>query len=99
MVVLRYVPVVEIGDPKIQQNVEKKRKIQDDKIKAIIAHPDGSLYGKIDPKNPDRFYEKIKKEEQPQVGQEFFLHEPKIKVTTIDTFMITQKIFGYLLQT
>ena len=86
MVVLGNVAVVEIGDPEIQQYVEKKRKIQDDKIKAIFAHPDGSLHGKIDPKNPDRLYEKIEKEEQSQVGKEFFLHEPKIKATAVDNF-------------
>jgi hypothetical protein len=63
VVILGNVPVVEVGNPKVEQDIEKKREVEDDEIEAIITHPDDPLNGEIDPKNPDRLYEKVKKEE------------------------------------
>jgi hypothetical protein len=59
MIVLRNVTVVKIGDAQVEDDVKKKRKIQDDKIKTIIPNPYDPLYVQIDPKNPDRFNEKV----------------------------------------
>jgi hypothetical protein len=61
MIVLCNVAVVEIGDAKIKNDVEKKRKIQNDEIKAIIPNPNNALYVEINPKNPDRLDEEIQK--------------------------------------
>lgn len=62
MIVLGDVPVVKIGNPKVKDYIEKEGKIKDDEIKSIIAHPHDALHGKVNPKNPERFYEKIQEE-------------------------------------
>ena len=44
VIVLGNVPVVEIGDPQVEDNVEEKGKIQDHKIETIIPYPNNSLH-------------------------------------------------------
>jgi hypothetical protein len=53
------VAVVKVGDPQVEDNIEQKGEIQDNKIEAILPNPYTSLHGQINPKNPDGLYEKI----------------------------------------
>jgi hypothetical protein len=59
MLVLGNVPVIEIGDPKIQEDVEKKGKIKDDKIKSIISNSDNILNVPVDSEYKYRLDKKI----------------------------------------
>jgi len=63
VIILRYIPVVEIGDSKIQQNIKQEGEVQNYEIEAVITYANHTLYGKIDPKNPHGFNEKIQEEE------------------------------------
>jgi hypothetical protein len=55
LLVLRNVPVVEIGDAEIQENIKKERKIQHFKVEPIIQGAHHVLNVPVDGKNPDRF--------------------------------------------
>ena len=56
---LSNVPVVEIGDSQIQENIKKERKIQDFKIEPVIKGADHVLNIPVDSENPDRFDQKV----------------------------------------
>jgi hypothetical protein len=60
LLVLGNVPVIEIGDPKIKQNVEEKREIKNNKIKAVISYTNNILDISVDAKYKNRFDKKIK---------------------------------------
>ena len=44
VVMLRNVPVVEIRDPKVEDDVEQEGKVQDREIKAIFPNPNIALH-------------------------------------------------------
>ena len=77
--VLRNIPVVEIRDPKIEQDIKKKGEIKYFEVESIIHHSGDDLYIPIDCENPDWFYQEVKQKQQPQVCQKFSLHIKKVK--------------------
>ena len=79
MMVLGNIPVIEIGDPQIEENIEQKGKIKNNQVKSIISHPDNILNVPVNSKNKNRLDKKIKWKKQSQVCQEFSLHIKKIK--------------------
>jgi hypothetical protein len=86
LLVLRNVPVVEIGDAEIEQDIEKEGKIQNFKVEPIIEGSHHVLNIPVDSKNPDRFDEKVEQKHQPKVRQEFSLHIKKVKASGIRNF-------------
>ena len=79
LVVLGDVPVVEIGDPEIQQDIEEKGEIEDNQVKAIIPHPHHILDVPVNPENENRLDKQVQQQKQPQVCKEFSLHESEVK--------------------
>jgi hypothetical protein len=59
MVILGNVPVIEIGDSKIEKDVEQKRKIKNDQIKSVISYTDDILNVPVNSEYKDRFDKKI----------------------------------------
>ena len=59
VMVLSYIPVVEVGDPKIKQNVEKKWKIENDKVKTESLYSYKVLHGPVNTKYPERLDKQI----------------------------------------
>jgi len=53
MIVLGYVFIIETGDAKIKQNIEKEGKIEHRKIKTIFARINHILNCTVDAKNPE----------------------------------------------
>jgi hypothetical protein len=72
--ILGNVAVVKIGDPKIEEDIEKECKIEYRKIKAIFAGSGHILHCTVDTKNPEWLYQQIKKKEKPEIGYKFTLH-------------------------
>ena len=68
VVVLCNVPVVEIGDPEIEKNIEEKRKIEYRKIKTILAWSHDILHRAVDAKNPEGLNQQIKKKEKTEIS-------------------------------
>jgi hypothetical protein len=60
MMILGNIPVIEIGDPKIEENIEKKGKVKNNQVKSIIAHPDNILNIPVNSENKYRLDKKIK---------------------------------------
>ena len=54
LMALRNVPVVEICDPEIQENIKKEREIQHFKVEPVIKGAYYVLNVPVDGKNPDR---------------------------------------------
>jgi len=75
VVVLRDVPVIEVGNPEIKQDIEKKREVENYKIEAILLDANCILNGPVDTENPERLDEKVQEKKQSQVCQKFTLHE------------------------
>ncbi len=63
MLMLGYVPVIEIGDAKVKDYVEQEWKIENDEVHSIIFKPHLVLHSSIDTKNPKRLYQQVKREE------------------------------------
>ena len=74
MVVLRDVPVVEIGDAEIEQDVEQEGEVKEGKIKSVFGGSYSILNYAVNPENPERFDQDIQKEQEGQVGDKFLLH-------------------------
>jgi hypothetical protein len=74
VVVLGNVPVVEICDPEVKQDVEKKGEVEDHEIKAELRRADGILNGPVDPEDPERLDQQVKEKEEAEVGKKFPLH-------------------------
>ena len=93
MMVLGNIPVIEIGDPKIEENIEKKWKIKNNEVKSIIPNTDNILNVPVNSKYKDRFDQKIEWKKQSQVCQEFSLHKRKNKkLPGAETFLGNFKI-------
>ena len=60
MRILGNIPVIEIRDPQIQDDIEKERKIEYDKIKAVICLPHKILNVPVNSKNKNGFDQKVK---------------------------------------
>jgi hypothetical protein len=74
LVILGNVFVVEIGDPKIEQDIEKKSEIEYRKIKTVFARGYHVLNGAVDTKNPEWLNQQIKKKQKTKVGYKFTFH-------------------------
>jgi hypothetical protein len=79
LVVLGDVPVVEIGNSQVKQDVEKEGEVEQIEIKPVFHHPRHNLNVPIDGKDPNRLNQKIQREQQTQVCQKFSLHIKKVK--------------------
>ena len=55
------IPIVEVGDARIQQDVEQKGKIEDVQVKSIILQTYGILDRTVDPENPEGFDQEIQR--------------------------------------
>jgi hypothetical protein len=74
LAVLSDITVIEIGNPEVEKYAEKERKIQDAEVETEILRSDSILNRAVNPENPERLDQKVKKQQQSQVFQEFFLH-------------------------
>ena len=79
MIVLGNIPVIEIGDPKIEENVEKKGKIKNNKVKSIISYPYNILNVPVNSEYKNRFDKQVEWKKQSKVCEKFSLHKKKIK--------------------
>ena len=61
VIILGYIPVIEICNPKIEKNIKKESKIEYRKIKTIFTRSSYILNGAVDAKNPEWLNQKIKK--------------------------------------
>lgn len=77
--ILGNVAVVEVGDAKIEQDIEKKRKIEHSGIKTITLKTNQVLHTAVDAKYPEWLDQQVQKQQQAQVSDEFFLHDCKCK--------------------
>ena len=75
MGILCNVLVVEIGNAKIEQNIEKKGKVENNKIKAKISCANNVLHGPVNTKYPERLDQNIKKQKKTKIGNKFALHD------------------------
>jgi hypothetical protein len=57
MLILRDITVIEIGNPQIEQHIEKERKIEDGEIETIGLFPNYILHTAVYTENPDRFHQ------------------------------------------
>jgi hypothetical protein len=60
--VLCNIPVIEIGNSKIEKNIEQKCKIKDGKIKAIFSGRRDILNSTVDAKNPEWLNQQVQKQ-------------------------------------
>ena len=72
------VPVIEIGDPGVEKDVEEKGKIEEREIETVIKVPDHVLNCPVNPENPERLHQEVEKQQQSEVRQEFSLHGYRI---------------------
>jgi hypothetical protein len=54
---LRYLPIIELVDPKIQKNVKEKRKVKYGEISTINLWPYVVLNGSVYTENPGRLHQ------------------------------------------
>jgi hypothetical protein len=62
MRMLGYVPVVEIGYARIQQNIKEESEIEDIEIKSIILKSDRILHGAVNSEDPERLDKEVQKQ-------------------------------------
>jgi len=74
VVVLSYVPVVEVGNAHVEQNTEQKGKVENGKIQSVFLCSHRILYTPVDTQYPKRLDKQIQKKQNNQVGNEFFVH-------------------------
>ena len=75
VIILGYIPVIEICNPKIEKNIKKESKIEYRKIKPIFAWSSYVLNGAVDAKNPEWLNQKIKKQQKTEISYKFTLHK------------------------
>jgi len=75
LAVLGNVAVIEVGNAKVEDNIKKKRKVQDGKIKPEIFRPNSILHRAVDPQHPKGLHQKVEEHQNAKVGQELLLHE------------------------
>ena len=59
--------------------IKQEREIKHDKIKPVAFNTYCFLDSQVNPENPEGFYQKVKEKDQPEVCDEFLLHEKTIK--------------------
>jgi hypothetical protein len=68
--VLRNLPVIEGGDPYIQENVKNKGEVEKGVVPAIDLRPNSILHGTVYPEHPERLDQNVEKKKKGQVGDE-----------------------------
>jgi hypothetical protein len=74
LVILGNIPVVKIGNPEIEKNIKKERKIKNCEIKTVLTRSYNILHGTVDAKNPEWLHQQVKKKQKTKVGNKFTLH-------------------------
>ena len=77
LVVLRDVPVVEVGDPHVEEDVEQVREVGDGQIDAIspvTGVADQVLHFAVNAQNPERLHQKVQEEKKDNILDEAILH-------------------------
>ena len=71
---LRYVARVEVGDPKVEQDVEDLGEAEECIVEAIglVAH--GVLHAHLDAKNPEWLDDEVGQQQPEESGEKFLLH-------------------------
>jgi len=59
---LGYIPVIEICDPGIKQDIKKKGEIENGEIIPVIAETNRILHCAVDPENPERFDQEVQEQ-------------------------------------
>ena len=72
--VLGDIPVIEIGDAQVQQDVEKEGEIEERVILPVSFRPYSILHGTVDTQEPKGFDHQVQKKQERQVGDKFSLH-------------------------
>ena len=80
MVVLSYVFIIEIGDPKIKHDGQYERKIENREISAIAGRTYLILDSPVETQNKNGFYEQVHNKQKSKIGYKFLLHQIKIKI-------------------
>ena len=81
VVILRYIPVVKVGDPKIEKNIKKKRKIEYRKIKAIFTGSCNILHRPVNAKNPEWLNQQIKEKQKSKISDKFAFHVLYLRIS------------------
>lgn len=74
VIILRNVFIIEIGDAKINENIEQERKIKNGRIQSVMRHSCCILHLHINAEYPKRLDEQIQRKHDGKVGDEFSLH-------------------------
>lgn len=75
MSILGNVSVIEVGDAKIEKDIEQKAEIEYSEIKTKILRTNHILHSPVDTKNPKWLNEQIEQQEQTQVSNKLSLHK------------------------
>jgi hypothetical protein len=86
LLILGNVTVIEVGDAKIEENIEEKREIKDDQVKPIVSYSNNILNISVNAENKNRLDQKIQKKKQSKVCKKFFLHKKSKKLPGAETF-------------
>ena len=65
---LRYVPVVEIGDPQIKEYIEDHREVEEGEIKPVTLGANHILYRPVNAQHPKQLNQQVHEYQQDQVG-------------------------------
>ncbi len=74
VVVLCNVPVVEVGNPEVKQDVEQEGEIEQCGIQTVGTGTNGVLYSTVDTQDPEGLDGKIQDQQEGEVGDKFPLH-------------------------
>jgi hypothetical protein len=78
--VLGNVPVVEIGDPDIQQDIQDHGEIKKGEIKPVTFGTHHVLDRPVYPQNPERFNQQVHENQQDQVGYKLVPQSPVLVI-------------------
>lgn len=74
MIILSNISTIIVGCSPIEQDLKQKGKTEYGKIEAIFRRTHYVLHRPVNPKNPERLYEKVQKNNQHQVGDKLLAH-------------------------
>ena len=63
LLVLGYVPVVEVGNSQVEQNIEKKGEIKNREVEPVIHITNNILDRSVYPEDPERFHQQVQEEQ------------------------------------
>jgi len=74
VLVLGYVPVVEIGDTKIEKDVEEEGKVKNGEIKTVFTGCGHVLNRSVNAKYPKWLHQQVDEQKKTEIGDKFTLH-------------------------